>query len=146
MNQDKKRNLEFKINMVNRVSRVLSNMVILLFIYFSLLGDVGKVTSEYYLKNNISMYEIIRNVIIVGSIAYIFYLAIRYIFYKRFKLEIMDLLALYLSSLAGINYMFYFSETNNYIGIYILAVGLLISIIKRILILFLEKKINNKEI
>lgn len=141
------RDIDFKIKISNNVFRVLINILILLFLYSSLIGDVGNFAYDYYLKNNILFSEIIRAVFYLGVILYAAYFAIDYIYYKEFKLNLnlSELLAISFVILASFNYITYYYETKNYKGFIIIGLILVLYIIRKVIYTVLyNKKINNK--
>lgn len=143
---DKNKEIDLQIKIVNKVFGVSINILILLFIYISLIGDVGVFVGECYLKNNIKLNEIILFLLGPSIILYIVFLGANCMDTGKLRFSLFEFLSINFFLLAEFNYIVYFFETKDYKGFVIIGLILLFFIIRNLVKTFLYKKINNKEI
>ena len=138
MFKEKKTNkdMDLQIKIISKFFEVSINILILIFIYNSLIGYVGRFSSELYCNNNIALNEIILFTLVPSSILYIIFLGVNYMSSSKFKFKLINLLAINFLMLAALNYIAYYLETKDYKGFIIIVIILLFHIIRKKVILF----------
>lgn len=128
-----------KVDISIKVLEVLFNIIMLLFFYFSFLGDAGKFTSIYNLENGISLYLILKINIIFATFYFILHFLLKALSKNKFNIKIEDILFCYAFTLGNINCFIYAYETKDNRWFYILYSLIIIRAINEILLFYKNK-------